>query len=155
MSKKNSTSNSRNYFKENKRNQIVDIYEIRDHDKKVQQVRNKNYLKNEIEWLKKREDEQKKYNYNKAKYENSLSMNKSDNNKDIIRNNNLKMKKFSSIANKVNIDKFMKQKKLNQFQNQNNQNINNEQKILPHNNSNNNFQDGVFIPYSEYKKYDY
>ena len=156
MSKKNSTSNSRNYFKENKRNQIVDIYEIRDHDKKVQQVRNKNYLKNEIEWfkIKKREDEQKKYNYNKAKYENSLSMNKSDNNKDIIRNNNLKMKKFSSIANKVNIDKFMKQKKLNQFQNQNNQNINNEQKILPHNNSNNNFQDGVFIPYSEYKKYE-
>ena len=156
MSKKNSTSNSKNYFKENKRNQIVDIYEIRDHDKKVQQVRNKNYLKNEIEWfkIKKREDEQKKYNYNKAKYENSLSMNKSDNNKDIIRNNNLKMKKFSSIANKVNIDKFMKQKKLNKFQNQNNQNINNEQKILPHNNSNNNLQDGVFIPYSEYKKYE-
>ena len=56
----NYTSNSRNLLN-NKRNQIVDIYEIRDHDKKVQQFRNKNYLKNEIEWykIKKREDEQK------------------------------------------------------------------------------------------------
>ena len=93
--KNNNTSNNRNILKEDKRKQIVDLYEIRDHDKKVQQLINKNYLKNEIEWfkIKKREDEHKnKYNYNKTKFENDSSINQQDINKDIIRNNNLKMK---------------------------------------------------------------
>ena len=151
-SKKNYTANNKNTFKDNRRNQIVDLYEIRNHDRKVQQVRNKNYLKNEIEWfkIKEREDEQKnKYNYNKQKYEKDSS----DNNNDVKRNNNIKMKKFASIANKVNIDKFLEKKKLNQIQNLNNEKNNTafEQK-----NSNNNkiFQDGVFIPYSEYKQYE-
>ena len=152
-SKKNYTANSKNTFKDNRRNQIVDLYEIRNHDRKVQQVRNKNYLKNEIEWfkIKEREDEQKnKYNYNKQKYEKDSS----DNNQDVKRNNNIKMKKFASIANKVNIDKFLEKKKLNQ-----NQNLNNEKNntALEQKNSNNNnkiFQDGVFIPYSEYKQYE-
>ena len=59
--KENSTYNSRNLIKMDKRKQIVDINEIRIHDKKVQQYLNKNYLKNEIEWfnIKKREDEHK------------------------------------------------------------------------------------------------
>ena len=154
-SKKNYTTNSINAFKDNRRNQIVDLYEIRKHDKKVQQVRNKNYLKNEIEWfkIKEREDEQKnKYNYNKQKYEKDSS---SDNNNDVKRNNNIKMKKFSSIANKVNIDKFLEKKKLNQIQNLNNEKNNTalEQKNS-NNNNNKNFQDGVFIPYSEYKQYE-
>ena len=56
--------NSKN--KENKKNQsdekrkqIVDLYEIRNHEKKTKQYYNKNYLKNEIEWykIKQREDE--------------------------------------------------------------------------------------------------
>ena len=71
-SKKNYISNINNIFKDNRRNKVVDLYEIRNHDRKVQQVRNKNYLKNEIEWfrIKEREDEQKnKYNYNKQKYQ--------------------------------------------------------------------------------------
>ena len=150
-SNKNYTANSKNTFKDNRRNQIVDLYEIRNHDRKVQQVRNKNYLKNEIEWfkIKEREDEQKnKYNYNKQKYQNDTS----DNNKDIIRNNNLKMKKFSIIANKVNIDKFLGKKKINKILN-NEKNNKTVEKNNP-NNNNNNFQDGVFIPYSEYKKYE-
>ena len=68
--KNNNTSNNRNILKEDKRKQIVDLYEIRDHDKKVQHYMNKNYLKNEIEWfkIKKREDEHKnKYSYNRSK----------------------------------------------------------------------------------------
>ena len=151
-SNKNYTANSKNTFKDNRRNQIVDLYEIRNHDRKVQQARNKNYLKNEIEWfkIKEREDEQKnKYNYNKQKYEKDSS----DNNKDVKRNNNIKMKKFASIANKVNIDKFLEKKKLNQIQNLNNEKNNT---AFEQNNSNNNkiFQDGVFIPYSEYKQYE-
>ena len=153
--KNNTTSNNRNSLKEDKRKQIVDIYEIRDHDKKVQQLLNKNYLKNEIEWfkIKKREDEHKnKYNYNKTKFENDSSMNRQDINKDIIRNNNLKMKKFSNLANKVNIEKFMQIKKLNQNLNRD-KNTNSEQKARTQL-SNNNIQDGVFIPYSEYKEYE-
>ena len=149
--KNNTTSNNRNSLKEDKRKQIVDIYEIRDHDKKVQQLLNKNYLKNEIEWfkIKKREDEHKnKYNYNKTKFEND----RQDINKDIIRNNNLKMKKFSNLANKVNIEKFMQIKKLNQNLNRD-KNTNSEQKARTQL-SNNNIQDGVFIPYSEYKEYE-
>ena len=150
-SKLNYITNSKNAFNNNRRNKVVNLYEIRNHDRKVQQFRNKNYLKNEIEWLKikEREDEQKnKYNYNKQKYQNYIS----DNNKDIIRNNNLKMKKFSIIVNKVNIDKFLEMKRINKI-------LNNEKKnkILEQNNpniNNNNFQDGVFIPYSEYKKYE-
>ena len=116
ISKKNyNTNNGNNLYKDEKRKQIVDIYEIRDHDKKVQRMLNKNYLKNEIEWfnIKKREDEHKnKYNYNKSKYENESSINNAVNNKDIIRNNNLKKKKFSNLANKVNIDKIIQMKKL-------------------------------------------
>jgi hypothetical protein len=151
-SKKNYTANNKNTFKDNRRNQIVDLYEIRNHDRKVQQVRNKNYLKNEIEWIKikEREDEQKnKYNYNKQKYEKDSS----DNNNDVKRNNNIKMKKFASIANKVNIDKFLEKKKLNQIQNLSNEKSNT---AFEQNDSNNNkiFQDGVFIPYSEYKQYE-
>ena len=149
--KNNTTSNNRNSLKEDKRKQIVDIYEIRDHDKKVQQLLNKNYLKNEIEWfkIKKREDEHKnKYNYNKTKFDND----RQDINKDIIRNNNLKMKKFSNLANKVNIEKFMQIKKLNQNLNRD-KNTNSEQKARTQL-SNNNIQDGVFIPYSEYKEYE-
>jgi len=149
--KNNTTSNNRNSLKEDKRKQIVDIYEIRDHDKKVQQLLNKNYLKNEIEWfkIKKREDEHKnKYNYNKTKFGND----RQDINKDIIRNNNLKMKKFSNLANKVNIEKFMQIKKLNQNLNRD-KNTNSEQKARTQL-SNNNIQDGVFIPYSEYKEYE-
>ena len=149
--KNNTTSNNRNSLKDDKRKQIVDIYEIRDHDKKVQQLLNKNYLKNEIEWfkIKKREDEHKnKYNYNKTKFDND----RQDINKDIIRNNNLKMKKFSNLANKVNIEKFMQIKKLNQNLNRD-KNTNSEQKARTQL-SNNNIQDGVFIPYSEYKEYE-
>ena len=145
--KNNTTSNNRNSLKEDKRKQIVDIYEIRDHDKKVQQLLNKNYLKNEIEWfkIKKREDEHKnKYNYNKTKFEND----RQDINKDIIRNNNLKMKKFSNLANKVNIEKFIQIKKLNQNQNFNTIQKNKEEIY----DNNNNIKDGVFIPYSEYKQ---
>ena len=153
--KNNTTSNNRSPLKEDKRKQIVDIYEIRDHDKKVQQLLNKNYLKNEIEWfkIKKREDEHKnKYNYNKTKFENDSSMNRQDINKDIIRNNNLKMKKFSNLANKVNIEKFMQIKKLNQNLNRD-KNKNSEQKSRTQL-SNNNIKDGIFIPYSEYKEYE-
>ena len=148
-SKLNYASNSKNTFQDNRRNKVVDLYEIRNHDRKVQQFRNKNYLKNEIEWfrIKEREDEQKnKYNYNKQKYQNDNS----DNNKDVIRNNNLKMKKFSIIANKVNIEKFLEKKKINKILNNKKKN-----KALEQNNlNNNNFQDGVFIPFSEYKKYE-
>ena len=152
-SKKNYTANNKNTFKDNRRNQIVDLYEIRNHDRKVQQARNKNYLKNEIEWfkIKEREDEQKnKYNYNKQKYEKDSS----DNNKDVKRNNNIKMKKFASIANKVNIDKFLEKKKLNQIQNLNNEKNNTALEQKNSNNNNKIFQDGVFIPYSEYKQYE-
>ena len=149
-SKKYYVSNSKNSFEDNRRNKVVDLFEIRNHDRKVQQFRDKNYLKNEIEWfkIKERENEQKnKYNYNKQKYQNYIS----DNNKDIIRNNNLKMKKFSSIANRVNIDNFLENKKINKILNTEKNN-----KVLKKNysNNNNNFQDGVFIPYSEYKKYE-
>ena len=149
-SKKYYVSNSKNSFEDNRRNKVVDLFEIRNHDRKVQQFRDKNYLKNEIEWfkIKERENEEKnKYNYNKQKYQNYIS----DNNKDIIRNNNLKMKKFSSIANRVNIDNFLENKKINKILN-----IEKNNKVLKKNysNNNNNFQDGVFIPYSEYKKYE-
>ena len=146
--KNNKTNNIGNTVKEDKRKQIVDIYEIRDHDKKVQHYMNKNYLKNEIEWfkIKKREDEHKnKYSYNRSKLEND-SLNKYNENKDIIRINNLKMKKFSNLANKVNIEKFKQIKKLNQ-----NNNLNSEGKNKAYD-QNNNFQEGVFIPYSEYKE---
>ena len=143
--------NRNTILKDEKRKQIVDIYEIRDHDKKVQQLINKNYLKNEIEWfkIKKREDEHKnKYNYNKPKFEKDFSNNRQENSKDIIRNNNLKMKKFSNLANKVNIEKFIQIKKLNQNQNFNTIQKNKEEIY----DNNNNIKDGVFIPYSEYKQ---
>ena len=155
IQKSNNTDNIGNIKKEEKRKQIVNIYEIRDHDKKVQQLFNKNYLKNEIEWfkIKKREDENKnKYNYNQLRFENDISFNKYDDNKELIRANNFKMKKFSNLANKVNIDKFMKIKKLNQ-----NQNINTEQRRkeeITNNNIINKIKDGIFIPYSEYKQYE-
>ena len=143
--------NRNTILKDEKRKQIVDIYEIRDHDKKVQQLINKNYLKNEIEWfkIKKREDEHKnKYNYNKPKFEKDFSNNRQENSKDIIRNNNLKMKKFSNLANNVNIEKFIQIKKLNQNQNFNTIQKNKEEIY----DNNNNIKDGVFIPYSEYKQ---
>ena len=155
IQKSNNTDNIGNIKKEEKRKQIVNIYEIRDHDKKVQQLFNKNYLKNEIEWfkIKKREDENKnKYNYNQLRFENDISFNKYDDNKELIRANNFKMKKFSNLANKVNIDKFMKIKKLNE-----NQNINTEQRRkeeITNNNIINKIKDGIFIPYSEYKQYE-
>ena len=152
--KSNNTDNIRNIKKKEKRKQIVNIYEIRDHDKKVQQLFNKNYLKNEIEWfkIKKREDENKnKYNYNKLRFENDISFNKYDDNKELIRANNFKMKKFSNLANKVNIDKFMQIKKLNK-----NQNINTEHRSKEEitNNNINKIKDGIFIPYSEYYQYE-
>ena len=152
--KSNNTDNIRNIKKKEKRKQIVNIYEIRDHDKKVQQLFNKNYLKNEIEWfkIKKREDENKnKYNYNKLRFENDISFNKYDDNKELIRANNFKMKKFSNLANKVNIDKFMQIKKLNK-----NQNINTEHRSKEEitNNNINKIKDGIFIPYSEYNQYE-
>ena len=157
ISKKNyNTNNSNNLYKDEKRKQIVDIYEIRDHDKKVQRMLNKNYLKNEIEWfnIKKREDEHKnKYNYNKSKYENESSINDVVNNKDIIRNNNLKKKKFSNLANKVNIDKFIQMKKLNKEQNSYSMKKNIEEKSNNYKNINE-IKEGVFIPYSEYKNFE-
>ena len=89
---------------DDKRKQIVDLNEIRLHEKKAQQYYNKNYLKNEIEWfkIKQKEDEIKnKYNsnYNKQKYENNVSQKEIS--KEIIRNNKMKMIKFSNLANKV------------------------------------------------------
>ena len=155
--KKNyNTNNSNAILRDDKRKQIVDLYEIRDHDKKVQQLLNKNYLKNEIEWfnIKKREDEHKnKYNYNKSKYENESSINDAINNKDIIRNNNLKKKKFSNLANKVNIDKFIQMKKLNKEQNSYSVKKNREEKSNNYKNINE-IKDGVFIPYSEFKNFE-
>ena len=115
LTKNNNTDNIKNLKKDGKRKQIVNIYEIRDHDKKVQQLFNKNYLKNEIEWfkIKQKEDEIKnKYNnnYNKQRYENNISQKEIS--KEIIRNNKMKMIKFSNLANKVNIEKFKQQKKM-------------------------------------------
>ena len=65
-----SIENRNNQKKENskgksdeKRKQIVDLYEIKIHEKKAQHYYNKNYLKNEIEWykIKQREDELDSY----------------------------------------------------------------------------------------------
>ena len=143
--------NSKN--KENKKNQsdekrkqIVDLYEIRNHEKKTKQYYNKNYLKNEIEWykIKQREDEIKnKYtnNYNKQKYDDDLA--KKELYKDIVRNNKMKMKKFANLANKVNIEKFKMQRKIN------NNNLNKDTITL---NINENTDEGRFIPYSKYKE---
>ena len=131
---------------EEKRKQIVDLYEIRIHEKKTQQYYNKNYLKNEIEWykIKQREDEIKnKYtnNYNKQKYDDDLA--KKELYKDIVRNNKMKMKKFANLANKVNIEKFKMQRKIN------NNNLNKDTITL---NINENTDEGRFIPYSKYKE---
>ena len=153
--KKNyNTNNSNAILRDDKRKQIVDLYEIRDHDKKVQQLLNKNYLKNEIEWfkIKKREDEHNnKYNYNKSKFENDSSLTRQDYNNEIIRTNNLKMKKFSNLANKVNIDKIIQIKKLSQKNNSNSKQKNKDELINSNNNINN---EGIFIPYSEYLQFE-
>ena len=130
-----------------KRKQIVDLYEIRIHEKKTQQYYNKNYLKNEIEWykIKQKEDEIKnKYNnnYNKIKYDNDI-INK-EISKEIIRNNKIKMKKFSNLANKVNIEKIKQQKKLNK---------NSIKDDLYQDDSIDNKDQGKFIPYNKYKEY--
>ena len=129
-----------------KRKQIVDLYEIRNHEKKTKQYYNKNYLKNEIEWykIKQREDEIKnKYtnNYNKQKYDDDLA--KKELYKDIVKNNKMKMKKFANLANKVNIEKFKMQRKIN------NNNLNKDTITL---NINENTDEGRFIPYSKYKE---
>ena len=129
-----------------KRKQIVDLYEIRNHEKKTKQYYNKNYLKNEIEWykIKQREDEIKnKYtnNYNKQKHDDDLA--KKELYKDIVRNNKMKMKKFANLANKMNIEKFKMQRKIN------NNNLNKDTITL---NINENTDEGRFIPYSKYKE---
>ena len=148
--------NSKNKNDE-KRKQIVDLYEIRIHEKKTQQYYNKNYLKNEIEWykIKQREDEIKnKYNnnYNWQKYDDDKT--KKELSKEIMINNKNKMKKFSNLANKVNIGKFKQQKKINKNKN----NLNKESLTININENNNNNiylnenENGEFIPYSKYKE---
>ena len=145
--------NSKNQNEE-KRKQIVDLSEIRIHEKKTQQYYNKNYLKNEIEWykIKQREDEIKyKYNnnYNKQKYEEHKI--KKELSKEIMINNKIKMKKFANLANKVNIEKFKQQKKMNK----NNKNLNKESLTINNyesNDINNLNDDGKFIPYSKYRE---
>ena len=141
----NKNKNSRDIISAEKRKQIVDIYEIRKHEKKVQQYQYQNYLKNEIEWfkLKKREDEYK-YNMNKQKFQND-QLEKVSNKKNEIKNNSIKKKEFSKLVNKVNIERLEKKRKLNS--NSNNLNNNNENI-----NDNQNFDEGEFIPYSEYEK---
>lgn len=139
--------NKKNNQKDEKRKQIVNLNEIRIHEKKAQHYYNKNYLKNQIEWynIKKREDEQKnKYNnnYNKQRYENDLETQEIS--KEIIRNNKLKMKKFSNLANKVNIEKIIQKKKLNK----NNYN----QDLVIDTIEEKNKNDGIFIPYDKYKE---
>ena len=146
---RNNKKNENNKNKsDDKRKQIVDLNEIRIHEKRAQQYYNKNYLKNEIEWykIKQKEDEIKnRYNnnYNKQKYENNLSQKEIS--KEIIRNNKMKMIKFSNLANKVNIEKFKQQKKLNK----NNINL---IKDLNMDDINNNKDNGKFIPYSKFKE---
>jgi len=145
--------NSKNQNEE-KRKQIVDLSEIRIHEKKTQQYYNKNYLKNEIEWykIKQREDEIKNKfnnNYNKQKYEEDKI--KKELSKEIMINNKIKMKKFANLANKVNIEKFKQQKKLNK----NNKNLNKESLTINNyesNDVNNLNDDGKFIPYSKYRE---
>ena len=150
IEKRNSKKKENNKNKvDDKRKQIVDLNEIRLHEKKAQQYYNKNYLKNEIEWfkIKQKEDEIKnKYNsnYKKQKYENNVSQKEIS--KEIIRNNKMKMIKFSNLANKVNIEKFKQQKKMNK------NNINNILKDLNTDDINNNKDSGKFIPYSKYKE---
>ena len=141
----NKSKNGRDIISAEKRKQIVDIYEIRKHEKKVQQYQYQNYLKNEIEWfkLKKREDEYK-YNMNKQKFQND-QLEKISNKKNEIKNNSIKKKEFSKLVNKVNIERLEKKRKLNS--NSNNLNNNNENI-----NDNQNFDEGEFIPYSEYEK---
>ena len=143
----NKSKNGRDIISAEKRKQIVDIYEIRKHEKKVQQYQYQNYLKNEIEWfkLKKREDEYK-YNMNKQKFQND-QLEKISNKKNEIKNNSIKMKEFSKLVNKVNIDRLEKKRKFNSISaNINNNNENNNNDV------NQNFEEGEFIPYSEYEK---
>jgi len=143
-SAKVSRTHGKSLPKDEKRKQIVDLFEIRRHEKKVQQFMNKNYLKNEIEWFKirEREDEHRnKYNY-RPKYDGDTSLN----NRDDLNNKNLIMKKFSNLATKVNIQKILSQKKLNQMKLSQ---INNK---VSFNTNNYNYDDGIFIPYVEYSK---
>ena len=148
LEKRNSKKKENNKNKvDDKRKQIVDLNEIRLHEKKAQQYFNKNYLKNEIEWfkIKQKEDEIKnKYNnnYNKQRYENNISQKEIS--KEIIRNNKIKMKKFSNLANKVNIEKIKQQKKLNK---------NSIKDDLYQDDSIDNKDQGKFIPYNKYKEY--
>ena len=65
--------------------------------------------------------------------------------KEIIRNNKLKMKKFANLANKVNIEKFKMQRKIN---------INNINKDAATLNSNENNDEGKFIPYSKFREFE-
>ena len=148
--------NSKN--KENKKNQsdekrkqIVNLYEICNHEKKTKEYYNKNYLKNEIEWykIKLREDEMKNkynnnYNYDKEKYIEDLAQKELY--KEIIRNNKIKMKKFSNIANKVNIERIKRQRKINFNY------LNKEAFTSSVNNEIGN--EGKFIPYSKYREYE-
>ena len=149
LEKRNSKMKENNKNKaDDKRKQIVDLNEIRIHEKKTQQYYNKNYLKNEIEWykIKQKEDEIKnRYNnnYNRQKYDNNISQKEIS--KEIIRNNKIKMIKFSNLANKVNIEKFKQQKKINK------NSINNLLKDLNTDDINNK-DNGKFIPYSKYKE---
>ena len=149
LEKRNSKMKENNKNKaDDKRKQIVDLNEIRIHEKKTQQYYNKNYLKNEIEWykIKQKEDEIKnRYNnnYNRQKYDNNISQKEIS--KEIIRNNKIKMIKFSNLANKVNIEKFKQQKKINK------NNINYLLKDLNTDDINNK-DNGKFIPYSKYKE---
>ena len=134
-----------------KRKQIVNLYEICNHEKKAKEYYNKNYLKNEIEWykIKLREDEMKNkynnnYNYDKEKYIEDLAQKELY--KEIIRNNKIKMKKFSNIANKVNIERIKRQRKINFNY------LNKEAFTSSVNNEIGN--EGKFIPYSKYKEYE-
>ena len=99
--------------------------------------------------MKLREDEMKNkynnnYNYDKEKYIEDLAQKELY--KEIIRNNKIKMKKFSNIANKVNIEIIKRQRKINFNY------LNKEAFTSSVNNEIGN--EGKFIPYSKYKEYE-
>ena len=103
--------NGNKFYFEEPRKKIVNLYEIKEHNEKVSKFKAKRIINNELKQIQMKQLENEYLNKIEKQYKKNIKTGGSYDKKDFEEKyNNIKVKEFSRLVNKINQDKISKEK---------------------------------------------
>ena len=103
--------NGNKFYFEEPRKKIVNLYEIKEHNEKVSKFKAKRIINNELKQIQMKQLENEYLNKIEKQYKKNIKTGGSYDKKDLEEKyNNIKVKEFSRLVNKINQDKISKDK---------------------------------------------